>query len=131
MRIVQIFHYESRTSRHNEATGQWEIVPQDYLAVDMEDGSYGSVLAEREGHKTFGNTRYLPTEWEAIKFAEYMSKGASDIGAMMRLLEERVALQRANFRSIPDPSCCCRKLGAGDCCEPCHRGNHNGCVGPL
>lgn len=27
--------------------------------------------------------------------------------------------------------CCCTKLSADECCEPCSTGTHTGCVGPL
>jgi hypothetical protein len=61
---------------------------------DCGDGTWFAVMVHAKDGKRWGNTEFLPTAWEAQRYAQLRAQGSLDVGALMTLMEERVTAAR-------------------------------------
>lgn len=64
------------------------------------DGSFFAVMTDRGG-RLRDNKQYFPTAWEAQRYAQHRAAGSLDVGALMRLMQERTENARTAHSQAP------------------------------
>ncbi|MDE8648175.1 hypothetical protein PXH69_24720 [Rhodococcus qingshengii] len=67
---------------------------------DCGDGSFAAREVHHPRGKDMGNTEYFPTLEEACLYAKCRTSGFLHIGALMKLMEHRIARARADHASL-------------------------------
>lgn len=63
---------------------------------DCGDGTFAARQVHHPRGKDMGNIEYFPTLEEACLYAKYRTSGFLDTGALMQLMEHRIARARAD-----------------------------------